>query len=287
MEVTFSNKTNILEALLLTSHENSPIYEVKSTFGLLGRKITILKDVNPLTSNSVRPNSGRRAADASRTKEPVTVGAIHWREKVFEIHGVKKDVSDIKKKKGLLSKSRYWKWADDRKEYEVKHDGDKEWVVTYCPPPPSPAVASSSKSRSAKSKEPEPVPSKSKSKPETKRELSSSASSDPNSKSHRHPKHQSQDRTPSSTSNPETDAYNASHTHISTISSSSSDTALDKSPTHAGTFSVPYRPHLFSSKHPQSSLEEDEIFLILVLIYSEARRQEGMNSSVGSGVEGI
>ncbi|KAK7439407.1 hypothetical protein VKT23_005842 [Stygiomarasmius scandens] len=288
MEVIFSNKTNILEALLLTKHDNSPIYQLKSTFGLTGRKLTFLKDVNPISpsSNPTR-HYARHSTNTNAKKEPVTVGVIHWREKVFEIQGVKKNIGDIKKKKGLLSKSRYWKWADDRKEYEVRHDGDKEWVVTYCPPPaPSPT----STSPKAKSKEPEsksePTVSKDKPKDKDKRPQSSSrrepssSSANSNSKSPR-PRNE---RSASSTSSAPTD-----------LSTSSSQTALDKSPTHAGTFAVPYRPKLFSSKHPPSctltlnrlALEEDEIFLILVLIYSEARRQEGMNSSVGSGVEGI
>ena len=48
----------------------------------------------------------------------------------------------------------------------------------------------------------------------------------------------------------------------------------------AGRFSVPFRPHLFTKPKPtvlhltQTALAEDEIFLILVFIYSEAKRQD-------------
>jgi len=45
-------------------------------------------------------------------------------------------------------------------------------------------------------------------------------------------------------------------------------------------FSVPFRPHLFSKPEPSklylstAALEEDEVFLLLVFIYSEAKRQD-------------
>ncbi|KAF7318906.1 hypothetical protein HMN09_00226400 [Mycena chlorophos] len=54
----------------------------------------------------------------------------------------------------------------------------------------------------------------------------------------------------------------------------------------AGRFCVP-RPHLFSKQPPtllhltQTALAEDEIFLILVFIYCETKRQDRTNSSIG------
>jgi hypothetical protein len=50
-----------------------------------------------------------------------------------------------------------------------------------------------------------------------------------------------------------------------------------------GTFSVSFRPHLIHKAKPalvdlsRKALENDEVFLILILIYSEAKRQEGSN----------
>lgn len=47
-----------------------------------------------------------------------------------------------------------------------------------------------------------------------------------------------------------------------------------------GVFSVPYRPHLFTKPKPTTlslttaALEKDEVFLILIFIYSEAKRQD-------------
>ncbi|KAJ7037870.1 hypothetical protein C8F04DRAFT_384042 [Mycena alexandri] len=55
----------------------------------------------------------------------------------------------------------------------------------------------------------------------------------------------------------------------------------------AGRFSVPFRPHLFSKSQPallhltKTALAEDEVFLILVFIYCEAKRQDKTNSSSG------
>ncbi|RXW18793.1 hypothetical protein EST38_g7062 [Candolleomyces aberdarensis] len=52
-------------------------------------------------------------------------------------------------------------------------------------------------------------------------------------------------------------------------------------------FSVPYRPKLFGKLKPMVvnletvALEKDEVFLFLVLIYSECKRQDKMNASGG------
>ncbi|KAF5372688.1 hypothetical protein D9615_009875 [Tricholomella constricta] len=57
----------------------------------------------------------------------------------------------------------------------------------------------------------------------------------------------------------------------------------------AARFLVPSRPHLFSKPEPPSlhltktALEADEVFLILVLIYSEIKRQDQTNSSSANG----
>ncbi|KIJ92944.1 hypothetical protein K443DRAFT_684900 [Laccaria amethystina LaAM-08-1] len=60
-----------------------------------------------------------------------------------------------------------------------------------------------------------------------------------------------------------------------------------KNVTVEGSFDVPYRPRLFGKTTPmvfhlsRKALAKDEVFLILVLIYSESKRQEKMNSAVG------
>lgn len=53
------------------------------------------------------------------------------------------------------------------------------------------------------------------------------------------------------------------------------------------TFQVPYRPKLFGKTKPMvmnicpAALERDEVFLLLILVYCEAKRQDKMNASGG------
>lgn len=55
---------------------------------------------------------------------------------------------------------------------------------------------------------------------------------------------------------------------------------LDNNMLIAARFSVPSRPHLFTKPEPsmlhltKTALEEDEVFLIMVFIFSEVKRQD-------------
>jgi hypothetical protein len=55
---------------------------------------------------------------------------------------------------------------------------------------------------------------------------------------------------------------------------------LDHNMVVAARFSVPFRPHLFRKPQPsmlhltKTALEEDEVFLIMVFIFSEIKRQD-------------
>ncbi|KAF8663647.1 hypothetical protein AX16_000889 [Volvariella volvacea WC 439] len=112
MEAIFDNKANILNARIRTTHDNVPIYSIMTSSGLRGRKITIIKDLNPLPDDLV------------------IVGAINWREKTFEVRGHRKAIKDIRRKEGTFWKStKFWKWGSHRKEYEFKFHKD-EWTVT-------------------------------------------------------------------------------------------------------------------------------------------------------------
>ncbi|KAF7316710.1 hypothetical protein HMN09_00404100 [Mycena chlorophos] len=57
----------------------------------------------------------------------------------------------------------------------------------------------------------------------------------------------------------------------------------------AGRFCVPFRPHLFHKSEPpvvnltSTALIEDEVFLLLVFIYEEVKRQDKTNTSVSGG----
>ncbi|KAJ4494942.1 hypothetical protein C8J55DRAFT_414702 [Lentinula edodes] len=117
MEAKFDNKANILNARLLATHDNSPIYATKTNFTFRGRDITLLQDTNPALSTG-----------------SVTVGAIHWNDKIMEVNGQRKKVADLKEKRKdddtrVFRRARYWRWSAERREYEIKYTND-EWTAT-------------------------------------------------------------------------------------------------------------------------------------------------------------
>ncbi|KAJ6449399.1 hypothetical protein C8R47DRAFT_1171711 [Mycena vitilis] len=63
-------------------------------------------------------------------------------------------------------------------------------------------------------------------------------------------------------------------------------------PTVAARFTVPARPHLFTKSAPAvvhltpDALAEDEVFLLLVFIYEEVKRQERTNTATPGGTGG-
>ncbi|KAF8630698.1 hypothetical protein AX17_005358 [Amanita inopinata Kibby_2008] len=197
MEATFDNRTNVLNAHIRATHDNSIIYTVSTTFGLWGRKlITVLKDANPPPD------------------EPTIVGAINWKDRYFEVHAHRRPLSEIKRKGGkFLKKSRYWRWSPDRREYEIRYHKD-EWQVRSDQP-----------------------------------------------------------TTHDVTTNKPKRKYKA----LLSGGEEEEDKEL------VGTFSVPFRPHLIGKSKSllldlsRKALEKDEVFLILLLIYSEAKRQEEVN----------
>ncbi|KAJ7617137.1 hypothetical protein FB45DRAFT_933501 [Roridomyces roridus] len=60
---------------------------------------------------------------------------------------------------------------------------------------------------------------------------------------------------------------------------------IEDGKTIAGRFLVPFRPHLFSKTKPAvihlttTALAEDEVFLILVFVYEETKRQDKTNTT--------
>ncbi|KAK6988194.1 hypothetical protein R3P38DRAFT_3445070 [Favolaschia claudopus] len=73
MEAFFDNKTNILNARICAKLDGSEMYTVETKFDFHGRIQTILRDRNPVLSGS----------------SSVGVGAINWKEKIFEVKGQK------------------------------------------------------------------------------------------------------------------------------------------------------------------------------------------------------
>lgn len=82
----FDNKTNVLNARIYTKHDGLPIYSVTTSSGVFGRKMTLVKDLNPLPGDIV------------------VVGVINWRERLFEVRGQRKAIKDIKRREGGLLK---------------------------------------------------------------------------------------------------------------------------------------------------------------------------------------
>jgi hypothetical protein len=83
MEAIFDNKANILDARIRAAHYKSILYTLRSNSGFRGRKATTLQDANPPVGS-----------------ESAIVGVIHWQEKMFEVHGQKKRISEIKRREG-------------------------------------------------------------------------------------------------------------------------------------------------------------------------------------------
>ncbi|KAG6828511.1 hypothetical protein H0H92_007728 [Tricholoma furcatifolium] len=107
MEAYFDNKGNILNACIRSTRDKSVLYTLKTTFGLRGRKVTVFLDENPPLGRSAH------------------VASLYWNEKVFDIQGQRKHVSDIRRTEGkIFRKTHYWRWGADRKEYELRYEND-------------------------------------------------------------------------------------------------------------------------------------------------------------------
>jgi len=89
MEATLNNRTDVLNTHIVSS-ESEPLYFVETDLGYLrsrfNRTTTFLR-LGVVTLSS---------ADLER---PV-VGAIHWKEKAFEIQGEKKLIDDVRRLEG-------------------------------------------------------------------------------------------------------------------------------------------------------------------------------------------
>ncbi|KAG6899582.1 hypothetical protein C0993_008956 [Termitomyces sp. T159_Od127] len=134
METYFDNKGNILNACIRSTRDKSALYTLKTTFGLRGRKVTILLDENP---------------PPGRTSH---VASLFWKDKSFDILGQRKTLSEVRRTQGgffkkyvtycgfvvgdecsLALRTRHWRWMAERKEYELRYDDDEGWKVTITP----------------------------------------------------------------------------------------------------------------------------------------------------------
>ncbi|TFK22628.1 hypothetical protein FA15DRAFT_671323 [Coprinopsis marcescibilis] len=172
MEVSLDSEGNVLNAQLLTTHDRSVVYHITTKSTAWSRERTYFRDANPALG------------------EPSTAGVIHWKDKIFEIRGQKRPISDLRRKQGFIRREHFWKWSPEREEYAVGFHGEKEWQTSL------------------------------------RNEI-------------------------------------------------------------VATFAVPYRPKLFGKLKPSilklfpKTLEQDEVFMLMVLIYCEVKRQDKMNASTG------
>ena len=90
MEVIFDNKSNVFNARLQSSvpsahgHQaGQHVFSLETTSGMMGRKVTTLKNE--------RNNS-------------LAVGFINWREKWFEVEGLRRSVDEVRRTEGLLKR---------------------------------------------------------------------------------------------------------------------------------------------------------------------------------------
>jgi hypothetical protein len=101
MEAYFDNKANVLTASIRTSHDQSEMYRLKSTFGFMGRRITVMREVPPADVVAEAKLKAQKKKDPlAKEPEPKVVGAIHWQEKLIEVHGVKKKWKELKRTEG-------------------------------------------------------------------------------------------------------------------------------------------------------------------------------------------
>jgi hypothetical protein len=89
MEAIFDDTGNVLNTKIRTRHDNSVIYTVKTEQSIWrGRIVTYLRDKNPLGGDN----------------RSVVVGAINWKQKAFEIMGVRHKLGDVRRKVGEFGK---------------------------------------------------------------------------------------------------------------------------------------------------------------------------------------
>lgn len=81
MEAKFDNKSNVLNAKLRATHDDSVIYTISTDQTLWGRTYTYVKDTNPALGEG-----------------STIVGVINWKKKTFEMQGHRRLVEDIRRK---------------------------------------------------------------------------------------------------------------------------------------------------------------------------------------------
>lgn len=113
MQVSLSNKLNVLCTKLHSVIDDSVIYTVNTDESFWRREYTYLRDTGPTlglsSSNSGSGFGGRFSyfntlgSGTNGAKGGAIVGMINWRKRTFEIQGVRKRIDDIRRKpRGVL-----------------------------------------------------------------------------------------------------------------------------------------------------------------------------------------
>jgi len=109
MQVSLSNKLNVLCTKLHSVIDDSVLYTVTTDESFWRREYTYLRDTGPTlglgSSNSGSAVGGGRfsyfstfGSGTNGAKGGTIVGMINWRKRTFEIQGVRKRIDDIRKK---------------------------------------------------------------------------------------------------------------------------------------------------------------------------------------------
>jgi len=103
----------LLNTDVISGESNSKAFTVKTKYAFQGPKLTTL----------IRGES--KSAEKSHTNQ---AGVIDWKEKTFEVEGVKKPLADlIQEPKKVFRVTREWQWSD--RTYTVVFGNDK-WTAT-------------------------------------------------------------------------------------------------------------------------------------------------------------
>lgn len=162
--------------------------------------------------------------------------------------------------------ARYWRWAADRSEYALSYQRE-QWKVSL-------AVFDEDENDGRKSGGNDRRAVSHQRSDSDEKTISAQASRDSRSSS-------------SSTSNPRTLEVDAFSYVASELDHQNSEEDKEEDKRVAARLCIPYRNHLFHKTQPPvlhltpTALLKDEVFMILVLIYSETKRQDKANTSGG------
>ncbi|KAF9443232.1 hypothetical protein P691DRAFT_809288 [Macrolepiota fuliginosa MF-IS2] len=302
MEATFDNKTNLLSANIRSSVDSSILYTITTSHNLWGRTITLLKDANPALGDSP------------------AVGAIYWRERLFEVHGHRKSISDIKHRQPVFPRAQ----PRVQQQHAAKVHRRSQSHVSQKSNRDEKGKGGQGKEKDQDQEKVKEDIVKAKSAPqwttcfplvrrssailgqlglvEWWRSMTCNTrfwrwSADRMAYEMAYHREQWQALAILDNSDDENEKIPEGRNHQGSTGSDYSDASgfdsdyekvdEEQDERTAASLYIPYRPHLFHKTKPtvlrmgSAALLQDEVFLLLVMIYSETKRQDSTNSSGG------